>query len=97
MYKFVGRGIGGFVICGIVVTAFTPLPSFAKDESANPSNIQLEDKLNQNLVDMLHQVGFTGGIEKTLEKRLGRKKNKQLADLGRLIFFDNILDSVVTR
>ncbi len=47
-------------------------------------------ELNRTLTMALQHAGFTGGIEKTLEIRLGRPINKQLADLGRLIFFDNI-------
>jgi cytochrome c peroxidase len=47
-----------------------------------------EGKLNEKLVRVLRQVGFTGRTESTLEKRLHRKLNPQLADLGRLLFFD---------
>ena len=36
------------------------------------------------------QHGFTGRIESTLEQRLGRKVDHQLADLGRLLFFDTV-------
>jgi cytochrome c peroxidase len=44
--------------------------------------------LDQRLQKVLHQVGFTGRIQSTLESRLHRKVNLRLADLGRLLFFD---------
>ena len=46
--------------------------------------------LNANLERVLAQHGFTGRIESTLERRLGRPVNRRQADLGRLLFFDNI-------
>jgi cytochrome c peroxidase len=39
---------------------------------------------------MFVEAGFTGRVESTLEKRLGRPLNQRLVDLGRLLFFDNI-------
>ena len=49
----------------------------------NPLDIQLESTLK------LHD--FTGNVEATFEQRLGRKVDKKLADIGRLLFFDPIL------
>ena len=37
---------------------------------------------------MLRQHGFTGRIESTLEERLGRRIDDDLANLGRLLWFD---------
>lgn len=47
--------------------------------------------LDKRLTAVLKKSGFTGRIESTLEKRLGRKVNQELADLGNLLFFDKIL------
>ncbi len=44
--------------------------------------------LDQQLQKILHKAGFTGRVESSLETRLQRKLNPQLADLGRLLFFD---------
>jgi cytochrome c peroxidase len=38
----------------------------------------------------LARHGFTGRIESTLETRLGRRVDRQLADLGRLLWFDTV-------
>lgn len=46
--------------------------------------------LDRDLAAALRQNGFTGAIEGTLEARLGRPVNAQLADLGRLLWFDTI-------
>jgi cytochrome c peroxidase len=44
--------------------------------------------LDQQLWQVLRQAGFSGTIESTLETRLGRKVNPDLASLGRSLFFD---------
>jgi cytochrome c peroxidase len=49
-----------------------------------------ESQLDRDLAAVLHQAGFTGRIESTLERRLGRRIDPQLADLGRLLWFDTI-------
>ena len=46
--------------------------------------------LNNMLAAVLKQAGFTGSIQATLEPRLGRPINPQLANLGRLLWFDKI-------
>jgi cytochrome c peroxidase len=46
--------------------------------------------LDQQLSAVLDQHGFTGRVEFTLEERIGRRIDNQLADLGRMLFFDTI-------
>ena len=50
-----------------------------------------DDALNEQLSAVLNQHGFTGRIGLSLEQRLGRKIDNQLADLGRLAFHDSLL------
>src|SRR5262245_26200139 len=57
-------------------------PKSAADSGVGPSDQQLET--------VLAQLGFTGRIESTLEQRIGRHIDNQLADLGRLLFFDTV-------
>jgi cytochrome c peroxidase len=45
---------------------------------------------DRQLQEALRRAGFTGRIESTLEQRLGRAVDPDLADLGRLLFFDKI-------
>jgi cytochrome c peroxidase len=42
------------------------------------------------LLALLRQVGFTGRIQSTLEQRLGRPLEANLATLGRDLFFDSV-------
>lgn len=49
-----------------------------------------EDSLDRRLAAVLRAQGFSGRIEATLEKRLGRPVDRRLADLGRLLWFDTI-------
>jgi cytochrome c peroxidase len=46
--------------------------------------------LDQRLSSTLAAQGFTGRIESTLTQRLGRPLNPQLANIGRLLWFDTI-------
>jgi len=46
--------------------------------------------LDEELSKLLHDAGFTGNIQRSLESRLGRKIDPELANLGRLLFFDTI-------
>jgi cytochrome c peroxidase len=45
--------------------------------------------LDTRLARVLRQHDYTGRIEMTLEDRLGRRIDHQLANLGRLLWFDN--------
>lgn len=47
--------------------------------------------MDAKLARALAAAGFTGTVESSLERRLGRPINPRLADLGRLLFFDNVL------
>jgi cytochrome c peroxidase len=62
----------------------------ARADNDNVANLH-GHALNQALSEKLEEHGFTGEIESTLEDRLGRDVDEDLADLGRLLFFDTIL------
>jgi len=49
-----------------------------------------DDELTRELTAELQELGFTGRIEDTLEDRLGRRIDRKLAYLGRLLWFDTI-------
>jgi cytochrome c peroxidase len=53
-----------------------------------PHTHALARTLDATLARVLNDAGFTGEIESTLERRLGRRINPTLADLGRLLWFD---------
>ena len=50
-----------------------------------------DDALTEQLSEVLSQHGFTGRVGSSLEQRLGRKIDNQLAELGRLAFHDSLL------
>jgi cytochrome c peroxidase len=62
------------------VLILTPATSATRDTS-------LDDQLSA----VLAAHGFTGRVGSTLERRLGRKIDQKLADLGRLAFHDSLL------
>ena len=47
--------------------------------------------LDKAVAATLTSAGFTGRMQERLEERLGRKVNNNLAELGRLLWFDNVL------
>jgi cytochrome c peroxidase len=47
-----------------------------------------EGGLNRRLREILRESGFTGRVESTLERRLGRHLDPKLAEVGRLLWFD---------
>ena len=58
---------------------------------AEPAERTARDaELDAALRSRLAELGFTGRIESTLESRLGRRIDRQLADVGRLLWFDPI-------
>ena len=59
--------------------------------SPRASATSTNDVLNEQLAAILSQHGFTGRVGLSLEERLGRKIDNQLADLGRLAFHDSLL------
>jgi cytochrome c peroxidase len=48
------------------------------------------NQLDRELAAALGKAGFTGRIESTLERRIGHRIDRQLADLGRMLWFDTI-------
>jgi cytochrome c peroxidase len=56
----------------------------------NETPAKHDNDVDQVLTARLRELGFTGRIESTLERRLGRKVDSQLADLGRMLWFDTI-------
>src|SRR5687767_7281572 len=52
------------------------------------ANTDGDDNIDARLARVLRQHGFTGRIESTLEERLGRRIDDDLANLGRLLWFD---------
>ena len=60
--------------------------AFAQDRGNTPGDNPLDQQLEAVLLD----AGFTGRVESTLENRIGRHIDRQLADLGRLLWFDTI-------
>jgi cytochrome c peroxidase len=67
-------------------------PSSAASEAAEMYGADRADdgSLDVRLRRVLEAAGFTGEIESTLERRLGRPINVKLADLGRLLWFDTL-------
>jgi len=56
----------------------------------NPPASAQASSLDQELQAVLRQAGFTGRIEATLERRIGHRLDPQLADLGRMLWFDTL-------
>src|SRR5262249_22661695 len=73
------------VVLGCALLAL--IPKAAADGNGSGAH---STGLDQQLQAELARLGFTGRIESTLEQRLDRRIDNQLADLGRLLFFDTV-------
>jgi cytochrome c peroxidase len=49
-----------------------------------------ETELDLQLEAMLKEAGFTGDVDQSLERRLGRSLNPKLVELGKMVFFDKL-------
>src|SRR5688500_588837 len=58
--------------------------------TSHPPVSAQSSSLDKELQAVLHEAGFTGRIEATLEQRLGRRLDLRLADLGRNLWFDTL-------
>ena len=74
---------GALVTAGAIVWASSLALVVAADDDRGSS-------LNSRLARVLRQHDFTGRVEATLEDRLGRRVEPKLANLGRLLWFDNV-------
>ena len=68
-----------------VTIAFLLAPGGAASSTAGAS-----DDLDDQLAAVLDSHGFTGRVESTLTQRLGRPLDDQLAELGRMLWFDSL-------
>lgn len=73
------------LLCSTVMWANAGDEAAAASSSPGGSH---DGNLDRDLARMLNDVGFSGRIEASLERRLGRPVNAKLADLGRLLWFD---------
>jgi cytochrome c peroxidase len=72
-----------FVACSDAVDEQLTAPAAA-------SAAIVEADIDAALRSYLAQLGFTGRVQQTLEQRLGRRIDRQLADIGCMLFFDPI-------
>ncbi len=79
--------IGTSIAVGVAVIGLFVL-SFSTGRAGAP--VPDESGLDQTLAAVLRGAGFTGRIESTLEQRLGRRPNRRLVNIGRLLWFDTI-------
>jgi cytochrome c peroxidase len=84
MKKSIARGIVLILLDCLVLLVL----SFASVEASQTQ--EDESQLDETLLAVLREAGFTGRIESTLERRLGRRIDPKLADIGRLLWFDQI-------
>ena len=86
MFDRYGTGAAVMASVAVITTLLLVFPAFALAGGYSPGDTDLD----QQLATVLADAGFTGSIESTLEDRLGRRMDNQLADLGRLLWFDTL-------
>lgn len=84
------ESIGFTAVTAVTVLASIVAAVLAMSATAIAENGK-EKGLDERLKRMLDQQGFTGNIEMTLEEKLGRPLEPDLIELGRDLFFDEIM------
>ena len=95
---FTARRLIAVVLFVSVPIALRPAPSNASGTVSAAEPIEQVrgasdgegPRLDHQLADVLRRLGFTGAMESTLEQRLGRRIHRELADLGRMLWFDTL-------
>ena len=70
--------------------AFAVATAFAVGLASFAYGSARERSLDARLAQRLNELGFTGRVESSLTRRLGRPIDPQLADTGRLLWFDTV-------
>jgi cytochrome c peroxidase len=70
--------------------AFAVVTAFAVGLASLAYGSARDRSLDGRLAHRLQELGFTGRVESTLTSRLGRPVDRQLADTGRLLWFDTV-------
>src|SRR5437773_2400451 len=78
--SILGRAAAGAAALLVCLMIVSPGVLFGRDS----------DRLDGQLTGQLQELGFTGRVESTLTRRLGRPIDKPLANIGRLLWFDTI-------
>lgn len=74
----------------VTVNALLLMSAFLVATSTLAAEREPEARINIQLADVLREQQFTGRIEQTLEKRLGRTLDPDLAKIGQMLWFDTI-------
>jgi cytochrome c peroxidase len=81
--------LAALVTCAAVGACSDVDPARVTSPAAGVS-LAASDDLDAALANYLSSLGFTGRIASSLEARLGRRIDHQLADIGRFLWFDPI-------
>jgi cytochrome c peroxidase len=83
----VKHSVNDIVLLAVVGAALLFASVASAQDPGKPTSIS---QLDQSLALVLREAGFTGQSESTLESRIGHRIDPQLADLGRLLWYDTI-------
>ena len=83
------RNLRVAAVCATIVACTDANPGRVTAPLASVASVATDD-LDTALRGYLDRLGFTGRVAGTLETRLGRRIDRQLADIGRMLWFDPI-------
>jgi cytochrome c peroxidase len=89
MYRLKSLQSLGVMLFAATITCCMPASAQnAENRIGSQAASRLNRDIDRELTRALRRVGFSGRMESTLEQRLGRSINPELANLGRLLWFD---------
>jgi cytochrome c peroxidase len=77
-------------LVSLLLSACSDLEPMARSTAPLPATTRASTDIDVTLREQLAGHGFTGRVAGTLEARLGRRIDRQLADIGRILWFDPI-------
>jgi cytochrome c peroxidase len=88
--KYRERALARWLTAAAIAIGICGAPFYATAQAQNNTDELPDSHLDRELTAVLHAAGFTGQLQASLEKRLGRPVDPVEADLGRMLFFDTI-------
>src|SRR4051812_42447941 len=82
------QSVGTLLFAATIICCISASAQNAENEITSKAASRVGGALDRELTRALRQAGFTGRVESTLERRLGRPLDRELANLGRLLWFD---------
>jgi cytochrome c peroxidase len=82
------KSLGTLLFAATIICCMLASAQNVEDGIGSQAAYRVNGDIDRELTRVLRSAGFSGRVESKLERRLGRSINPELANLGRLLWFD---------